>query len=215
MVQSLKPHVRQAILGAAANVFAEAGYEGATLSSIATRARTSVGNLYKYFTNKDELFAAAVPPKLVREIGALLRRRVEALGVAVDVNAVGASHPYHLASEELLEFTLAHRPELRFLLGRAEGTAFASFREDLVTNLTKLALGYASRAYPSAKITASRRRALARIYRAFMVSIASILANEKSDRALREAIAHHSTYHLAGLRAFIEAARPSRRRMRT
>ena len=58
MPQRPKPEVREAILTSAAETFASVGFERATLGDIVERAGTSIGNLYKYFANKDELFAA-------------------------------------------------------------------------------------------------------------------------------------------------------------
>jgi AcrR family transcriptional regulator len=46
------------ILDGAARVFAEAGYEGASMSRIAAVAGVSKGTLYNYFAGKRELFAA-------------------------------------------------------------------------------------------------------------------------------------------------------------
>jgi AcrR family transcriptional regulator len=47
----------EAILQAAAQVFAEQGYARATTNKIAERAGVSVGSLYQYFPNKDCLLA--------------------------------------------------------------------------------------------------------------------------------------------------------------
>ncbi len=47
-----------AILEAAAQVFAELGYARATTNKIAERAGVSVGSLYQYFPNKDSLIAS-------------------------------------------------------------------------------------------------------------------------------------------------------------
>jgi AcrR family transcriptional regulator len=76
--------MRRAILDAAAEELAEVGFAKATLASIAARGGTSIGNVYKYFANKDELFHAAIPPDVAVELRALLRRRVQALGVERD-----------------------------------------------------------------------------------------------------------------------------------
>lgn len=48
----------EAILVAAAEVFAEEGFDGATMDDIATRADSSVGSIYQFFDNKPALFAA-------------------------------------------------------------------------------------------------------------------------------------------------------------
>jgi AcrR family transcriptional regulator len=47
-----------AVLQAAAEVFAELGYARATTNKIAARAGVSVGSLYQYFPNKDSLLAS-------------------------------------------------------------------------------------------------------------------------------------------------------------
>lgn len=207
-MQRPKDSVRRAILSAAMEEFAQVGFGRATLAGISVKAGTSIGNLYKYFPSKGALFDTAIPRELVQELGDLIQRRVEALGVEVDINTLSGAHPYRLASEQLLEFTLAHRPQLLFLLTHAEATAYASFAENVVRNLTKLAQTYATRAYPATKMTRSRRRALARIYRGFLGSIASILAEEVSATTLRVATEQLTIYHLAGLRAFFAAAGP-------
>ncbi len=49
-----------AILDAAAQVFAERGFEEATTQEIAERAHTSIGSLYRFFANKPALFRAMV-----------------------------------------------------------------------------------------------------------------------------------------------------------
>ncbi|MBC7871115.1 MAG: TetR/AcrR family transcriptional regulator [Chitinophagaceae bacterium] len=46
------------ILSAAAELFAEIGYDAATTNAIAARAETSIGSLYQFFPNKDAILEA-------------------------------------------------------------------------------------------------------------------------------------------------------------
>ncbi len=46
------------ILEAAAHVFADEGYEAATMEAIAARAETSIGSIYQFFPNKLSVFTA-------------------------------------------------------------------------------------------------------------------------------------------------------------
>ncbi len=48
------------ILDAAAHVFAQKGYDAANVSAICKKARISNGALYKYFKNKEDLFATTL-----------------------------------------------------------------------------------------------------------------------------------------------------------
>ena len=59
-MQYTKTEVRNRILTAAQREFCEKGYEGAAMRDIATAAESSLGNLYRYYKNKQELYAAIV-----------------------------------------------------------------------------------------------------------------------------------------------------------
>ncbi|MDT3440162.1 TetR/AcrR family transcriptional regulator [Pseudofrankia sp. BMG5.37] len=79
--QRLDPRSRrEAILAAAAEVFARSGYTAATMTAIAARADASEALVYKYFTGKDQLYA-----EIVRlAIDDLLTRQSEALNALAD-----------------------------------------------------------------------------------------------------------------------------------
>jgi TetR/AcrR family transcriptional regulator len=47
---------RQAILGAAAQLYEQVGFDGASMKAIAGRAKLSKANVYRYFRTKEELF---------------------------------------------------------------------------------------------------------------------------------------------------------------
>src|SRR6201991_908468 len=50
----------EAILNAASELFAEVGYESATIIEIAARADTSVGSMYQFFANKEAILYAII-----------------------------------------------------------------------------------------------------------------------------------------------------------
>ena len=56
----------EAILDAAASVFAEVGFEAATTEAIAERAKTSIGSVYQFFPNKVALFEAVAGRSIER-----------------------------------------------------------------------------------------------------------------------------------------------------
>ncbi len=202
MPQRPKAEVREAILLAAAEAFAGDGFERATLGSIALRARSSIGNLYKYFSNKEELFAAFMPRSFPADLTERLRNQVQALRGETDALSLEASHRYRHASAELLRFTIDNRARVVFLLLRARGTKHERFADETVRLLVELALRHAEKTYPSFVLTPAKKRALARIYQAFVSTLARILDTERSERSLREALAMQTTYHLSGLKAF-------------
>ena len=89
---------RKEILDAAFRVFAEKGFNGATMLAVARRAKASKETLYAWFGNKDRLFET------------LLRQRLEsiALGSTPEAVADGADMQTRLASfarQQLRAFT--------------------------------------------------------------------------------------------------------------
>jgi TetR/AcrR family transcriptional regulator, mexJK operon transcriptional repressor len=64
----LSPEKQEQILRGAAAVFAEDGYEGASMSRIAARAGVSKGTLYNYFVGKAEMFAAWMSLECARSL---------------------------------------------------------------------------------------------------------------------------------------------------
>src|SRR5919197_6079806 len=68
--EATKAAKRAAILAAARDVFAEAGYEAASVRDIVRRTELASGTFYNYFPDKASIFRA-----LVEETGAEARRR--------------------------------------------------------------------------------------------------------------------------------------------
>ena len=65
-MQYIKEQVRDNILRSAREEFFRSGYERASMRNIAAGAGSSLGNLYRYYNNKQELYAAVVSPVVDR-----------------------------------------------------------------------------------------------------------------------------------------------------
>lgn len=63
-MQYLKKQVREKILAAAKDEFKEFGYSDASIRNISDNAEISLGNIYRYFANKEDLFLTIVNPFL-------------------------------------------------------------------------------------------------------------------------------------------------------
>lgn len=60
MAQVLKDEVKTKIQHSAVDVFTVKGYKKASIKEIAVNANVSVGNVYRYFKNKDELYESVI-----------------------------------------------------------------------------------------------------------------------------------------------------------
>ncbi len=59
-MQKLKPEIQNKIINNARNIFYEKGYEATTMRYIAWKTKITVGNIYRYFKNKEALFDTIV-----------------------------------------------------------------------------------------------------------------------------------------------------------
>jgi len=57
----------EAILDAAATLFADQGFEGTTMDAVAQQADTSIGSVYQFFPNKKAIYLAMAERLMVRE----------------------------------------------------------------------------------------------------------------------------------------------------
>ena len=73
--QAVKGHKRELILGAAKQVFAEEGLEGASLRAIAVRAGYTPAALYFHFASKEAIYAEVLQASLV-SLGSTVDRAV-------------------------------------------------------------------------------------------------------------------------------------------
>lgn len=204
MVQVPKDHVRDRFVAAAAEAFAELGFAATSMAAVAERAGSSVGNLYKYFESKQELFDAAVPAELVQELQRRTRARMQALGAAKDIRELGADARYHALAGELLDYCLARRAAVIVVLTRAEGTPYAGFAEKFVKSLVQWSLEYARTPYPKLEPTAELRFALHQAYTGFVAAIAAALREFPRETQTRRVIALLTTAHQGGLKRLFE-----------
>ncbi len=75
-MQILKPSVREDLIRVATEEFRTHGFEQASLRQIARQAGMSVGNVYRYYPNKMQLFEAVIEPAL-NEFNAILQMDIQ------------------------------------------------------------------------------------------------------------------------------------------
>lgn len=104
MAQFLKDEVKDKIKASAVAVFTEKGYTNASIKAIASHAGVSVGNVYRYFDNKEALYSAVIEGVYK--------------GVTNLMNQVEASEIYqrvHMEDDMAMMATEAHKPLLKFI----------------------------------------------------------------------------------------------------
>ena len=121
MAQVLKDDIRDSIISSAKEEFLEHGFEGSSMRRIAQKSRMTVGNLYRYFKNKDDLNSFIVSPTYA----AINNIVMDLTGGAV---SLGSDNPVFSASvadlkemltalsDRLVDIYKSHRVELNILM---------------------------------------------------------------------------------------------------
>lgn len=104
------------VLEAAARVLQRKGYAGATTNLIAERAGVSVGTIYQYFANKEQIFDA------------LIRRELEGLHGVLQRVTVDPNEPIVDGLRSLLQLLVQARPDAPALYRSLEQVPNALFR---------------------------------------------------------------------------------------
>ncbi|MGA9521268.1 MAG: helix-turn-helix domain-containing protein [Myxococcaceae bacterium] len=199
MPQVLKDEVRERILASALEIFAAHGYAGATMTAIAERAGLGTASLYRYYASKEELFDAVVTPALAERFEALLEQRVSALAQVALRDERGRVDD---RGEAMIRFWVENRLAVVVLLDRAAGTAYAHYGDRFVEQLVSDTLAQLRAANPGVRVSAAARFVLTRIFENTRRTLAAILAEHESERALREAIEGFWSYQIPGLQGY-------------
>ncbi|MEM9633071.1 MAG: TetR/AcrR family transcriptional regulator [Pseudomonadota bacterium] len=202
MPQRLKPEVRDRILSAAAEVFAEHGYRDAKLVEVAQRSATATSNIYKYYENKEELFNAVVSPPLAAQFLRLLRARIRELG-RIDhwpgADAQGSEH-----ARAFLSFCVENRYVVLILLQGSRGTRYAHIRSLVINEMERLATAFLQQKETAPDADPHMRFILGKLFSRTVETITDILTQYEDAQSTQMAFALFWRYQLAGLEALLK-----------
>ena len=124
-MQVLKEEMRKRIYESAIREFSEKGFSNASMREIARNAGMTVGNLYRYFKDKEALFYSVISPAC-DSLAGLVRESVEAVNHSFDNSF------FEFLAEQILKITKEHKIELLILFEGSAGTKYEGARDDMV-----------------------------------------------------------------------------------
>lgn len=129
-MQVLKDEIRDNIRLSAINEFKEKGYETATMRAIALGAGISVGNLYRYYKNKDCLFEEIVS-SVYKHITTQTHNNCKL--EFIDINLM--EHVELI--ERIINARKGRRDELYILLEKSKGSKYQDVKGQIIKHLEK------------------------------------------------------------------------------
>ena len=130
-MQYLKDEVRNNIVKEALKEFRQFGYKGASIRSIAKNSNTSVGNIYKYFHSKEELYE--------KLIGSVYDRLIDYIKQfdMVELNDK-AEYIFYELMEKIMEIFNESSTEIAILLNKSEGSKYENCKRNFVDFVTRI-----------------------------------------------------------------------------
>lgn len=116
-MQYLKEEVRKKIIDEALKEFSKCGYTKASIRNIVKNAGTSVGNFYKYFESKEDLYEKIIDPVYSKLMNYLDKFS------EVEVNEEAQDIFYELM-EKVVDIFQENKDELSLLLNSSSGSKY-------------------------------------------------------------------------------------------
>jgi AcrR family transcriptional regulator len=130
-MQYLKDEVRNSIVEEALKEFIEKGYVGASIRTIAKKSNTSVGNIYKYFKSKEDLYENLIGSVYDRLIGYIKQFD------KVELNEKALFIFYELL-EEIMDIFNENSVEISILLNQSKGSKYENCKSIFVDFATRI-----------------------------------------------------------------------------
>lgn len=202
-MQVLKKDIRGRILAVARRRFKQKGYSKTSMREIAEEAGVGVGNIYNYFTNKDELFHEVVRPVLCA-LEAMLQEHHGIRGE--DIMMMRSEKYLKSCIDEYVTLITKYRELLEILLFRAQGSSLERFREnytDRSTELVKAWFATMQQKYP--EINTAVSDFIIHLHTVWMFTMFEELLMHSVPRQEMEAILHdYILFEIQGWRAIIK-----------
>lgn len=130
-MQYLKDEVRKNILEEALKEFKRMDYKGTSIRAITKNSETSVGNFYKYFHSKGDLYEKLIGPVYDRLMDYINQfNKVEINEEADDI--------FYKLMEKIMEIFKENSIELTILLNKSEGSKYENCKKNFVDFVTRI-----------------------------------------------------------------------------
>jgi AcrR family transcriptional regulator len=124
-MQTLKDELRNKIYSSAVEEFKQRGFKDASMRRIAKSSGMTVGNLYRYYKNKDALFDAVVENAYF-DICSLIANHHDSS------DTQGIEDFLNGMADNIVELFMKYRDELIILIECSEGTKYENIKEKFI-----------------------------------------------------------------------------------
>jgi len=197
VAQQLKQDVFDRICEAAIASFSTHGYEQTRLADVALAAGISAGNIYRYFADKETLFAEVAPARKATRLRNLLKARLDTFAASSDWESELVQKSGE--AKALLDFLVCEKDFVLIALGDHGVSPLGSVRASVIDSFSKasqeLAVKNGVADVPSLVLN--------HVFAGTVDVIVAILRDACGREEIEQAFRAFSLYQLAGLQALL------------
>lgn len=137
-MQYLKEDVKDKIIKAALKEFEENGYMNSSMRVIAHNAGIVMGNIYRYFKNKEALFNYTVGPVYEKISAVFSKIQIEIKELEGPWEDQQALELIKYLYDQILQTFSGHEKELLILLDKSSGSKYQDTKKEIIAQIQKI-----------------------------------------------------------------------------
>lgn len=135
-MQIKKDEMEKRLLDAAQSEFMEHGFRGASIRAIVKSARTTIGNFYNYFENKEAIFCTLVDD-VYNGFVYILQHHNDVAIVEIDIENASASILRQAISEQIEKVLPQLDYSFMLLIEKSNGTKYSHVKQELINLISE------------------------------------------------------------------------------
>lgn len=181
-MQYLKKEIRAKILAASIEEFKEHGFADASIRNIANNAEISLGNIYRYFDNKEALYFAVINPFM------------ESVKQAIEQQFVFVDKTMKELSEILVAFLMQYSDEL-MIIRKGNSVHYQSFVNYIVSVISGKIREMLNGSFPEIDQKIKNPEFYDAVAEGFLTSLFKVLHNGESGEVLERNVRELVTFY--------------------
>ncbi|WPC39954.1 TetR/AcrR family transcriptional regulator [Clostridium sp. JS66] len=198
MVQYKKDDIKEKIDNAALKIFVEKGYEKAKISNIAIESNVSVGNIYRYYKSKEEIFYSIASESVLENLKSIL---INKLTFAKDktANELNSKNDFQLVNEEFIDYMIKNREQILIMFNGSKGTRYESLKYEAINYMIKNIKENYSKENNKIIYDSMNYKIIKIIYENLISMMIEVLKESDSPEDIKNSFKIINLYHLFGV----------------
>lgn len=198
MVQYKKDDIKEKIDITALKIFGEKGYENTKISNIATESNVSVGNIYRYYKSKEEIFYSIAPESVLENLKSILINKV-ILAQNKTADEMESLNNFHLINEEFIDYIIKNREQVLIMFNGSKGTRYEGIKDEIINYIIENVKEHYSKENNKIIYDSINYKIIKIIYEKLIEMMAQVLKESTLPEDIKKSFEIVNLYHLFGV----------------